>query len=226
MMQKYFITATGTNIGKTLVTCALAAQLLAQGKMLKALKPVISGFDMVSLEQTDSGQLLLAQGVPLTSAALDAISPWRLKAALSPDMAGEEEGVSLALPEIVRFCESQSGVDYLLVEGIGGVMVPLNDTKTTLDWMAALGYHVILVTGSYLGAISHTLSACAALTAHGLAPHAIIISESEESPVPCARLKTTLRRFLPEAIRIHTIPRLDSSPDLWKYVPTLTQILA
>ena len=76
--------------------------------------------------------------------------------------------------------------EITLIEGVGGVMVPLTERETVLDWMAALGAPCLLVVGSYLGTISHTLTAAGTLAARGLDISAIVISESEESPVPVA----------------------------------------
>ncbi len=71
-------------------------------------------------------------------------------------------------------------------------MVPLDTRHTTRDWMAALNLPVILVAGSYLGTISHTLTAIAALRAAGLAIHALILNESQYSPVPLAELAASI----------------------------------
>jgi dethiobiotin synthetase len=223
-MKPYFITATGTGIGKTLVTCALAWQLREQGKKVMALKPVISGFDRDNIEETDTGQLLQAQQLSPTKERMKAVSPWRFHAPLSPDMAAEEEQRTIRFDELTAFCKKPVAGGYLLIEGVGGVMTPLNEIHTVLDWMSALNYPVILVTGSYLGSLSHTLVSCHAILSRGLALHSVIVSETEHSTVPLARTVATLRRFLPD-ISMTAISRLDYLPCLWKYVPDLTPIV-
>jgi len=223
MMKKYFITGTGTGVGKTLVTSSLAKQLRAKGKTVRALKPVISGFDAAALAGSDTGQLLLAQGLELSRENAAAVSPWQFAEALSPDMAAEAENRTIDFAALNDFCLRQEGADYLLVEGVGGVMVPLGESFTTLDWMEALQWPVILVAGSYLGSISHTLTTVQALLARGLKLQALIISESEHSPVPLARLQAHLKRFLPEALRLLSVTRLDSSAQLWEDTADITE---
>ena len=72
----------------------------------------------------------------------------------------------------------------MLVEGVGGAMVPLDAEHTVRDWIAALKHPALLIAGSYLGTISHTLTAAEALLSRGVAIAAIVINESEVSPVP------------------------------------------
>ena len=70
----------------------------------------------------------------------------------------------------------------LLIEGIGGVMVPLDDRRTVLDWMSLLRIPVVLVAGSYVGTISHTLTALEVLARRNLDIAAVVVSESETAP--------------------------------------------
>ena len=100
----------------------------------------------------------------MTEEAVAEITPWRFAAPLSPDMAAAREGRRLDLGDIVAYCRAAHG-DPLLIEGIGGAMVPLNDEHTVLDWIADLGAPALVVTGSYLGTISHTLTTLAAISA-------------------------------------------------------------
>jgi len=163
----------------------------SQGKSVRAVKPVISGWDddPAAVAASDTGILLAAQGLDLSPENIEACSPYRFKAPLSPDMAAAREGTG------------DNGT--LLIEGVGGVMVPLTEDKTVLDWMAALSLPVVLVTGSYLGTISHTLTAALALREKHISIRSIVISESEESPVPCEETAEALIRHLgPTPIRI------------------------
>lgn len=212
-MKKYFVTATGTNIGKTFITAALTKQLRTKGKNVIVLKPVISGFH-TPLAQTDTGLLLKAQELPITKENIDAISPWRFTDAISPDMAAENEKKKIPFDELVAFSKKQKA-DYLLIEGPGGVMTPLDKSHTVLDWMATLGFEVILISGSYLGTLSHTLTAYHAIAAKKLKIHCVIINESGASPAPLKRTVLTLKRFLPNDTiypvtrnRVETIKRI------------------
>jgi dethiobiotin synthetase len=83
----------------------------------------------------------------------------------------------------------------LLIEGVGGIMVPLDDERTVLDLMMALQLPLILVAGSYLGTISHTLTALDALFRRNLKVLATIVSETPNSPVPLADTVAAISRF-------------------------------
>lgn len=224
-MKAFFITGAGTDIGKTLVTQALAWQLRGRGHRVAALKPVASGFDKARAEDSDPGRLLAALGEKVDEASIARVTKWRFTAPLSPDMAAEDEGKRLDFDALARACEPEDRPNYLLVEGVGGVMTPLDERHTVLDWMARLGYPVLLVGGSYLGAISHTLSAAECVRSRGLELRAVIISESARSPVPLVRLETTLRRFLPASTQIRSIARLAPEVESFKQIQDLTDLI-
>lgn len=221
-MTSLFITSSGTGVGKTLITASLAHQLRLSGTSARVLKPVISGFTPEDFDDSDTAILLQSQETAPTDDAVDRMSPFRFAAPLSPDMAAVRENRSIDFEGLVTFCrEAAAGPeDITLIEGVGGVMVPLTDRETVLDWMAALGAPCLLVVGSYLGTISHTLTAAGALAARDLVISAIVISESEESPVPVAETQATIQRFLPD-VRIVTVPRL-SGERPWLDAPDLT----
>lgn len=184
---------------------------MAQGKPARALKPVISGWDgndPAAVADSDTGQLLAAQEIDATAEAIDACSPFRFKAPLSPDMAAAREGLGIDFDRLVGFCRQEIGNTpkgtALFIEGVGGVMVPLTRDKTVLDWMAAMDLPVLLVAGSYLGTISHTLTAALALRSRHIPIRAIVISESEDSPVPPEETAEVLKRHLAGAVEIIT----------------------
>jgi len=216
-MTALFITATGTGIGKTLVTCLLARQLRAAGRRVRALKPLITGFVRETIGDSDSAQILAALGEPPTEANIAAISPWRFAAPLSPDMAAAREGRALDVAGIAGFCRAADAPEtILLVEGIGGVMVPIAGRQTVRDLIAAIGCPAVLVAGSYLGTLSHTLTAVEALAGSGIALAGIVVSESAESPVPLAETVATVKRLVAPA-PVTGLPRLGegaTAPDL------------
>ncbi|MCX7156288.1 MAG: dethiobiotin synthase [Rhodocyclales bacterium] len=164
-MEAHFITGTGTDIGKTWLACALLRHWLAEGRRPAALKPVLSGFDPLQPQASDAGALLAALGREVSSAELDAIAPWRFAASLSPDMAAAREGRRIDFVELVDFSRRAVAAPQrpLLIEGVGGVMAPLDETHTVRDWIVASGLPCVLVTGSYLGSLSHALTALEAL---------------------------------------------------------------
>jgi dethiobiotin synthetase len=218
-MTTLFVTATGTDVGKTFVTAKLVAELRAARRSVLALKPVASGFDAANAEASDTGVLLDALGLSATPSNLDAVSPWRFAAPLSPDMAAARERRAIPFAELVEFCRAPRAADVVLIEGIGGVMVPLDEEHTVLDWIAELGAPVLLVAGSYLGTLSHTLTAVAALRARGVEPAALIVSESDNQPVPLEEAAAAIRRFV-SPVAVVALPR--ASPVARSRSPTGT----
>ena len=218
-----FVTAAGTEIGKTLVTAALVHRLRKAGRPVRALKPVISGLDDVALEDSDSGQLLAALGRPVDAEAVAGISPWRFGAPLSPHMAAALEGRDIDFPSLVAFCRAEAEAsaakgETLLIEGVGGAMAPITTRETVLDWIAALGLPAVLVGGSYLGALSHTLTAVRALEAGGVEIAAVAISESAESNVGLHPTVETVRGFLP-GCAVLPLPRIAAETEPWRLAP-------
>lgn len=196
-MGLVFVAATGTDIGKTYITSLLVRGLMTRGVPVEALKPVISGFDPEDWAESDSGHLLRAMDVPATEEALNRISPWRFRAALSPDMAAVREGRAVPFDDLVAYTKGAEKSDAVtLVEGVGGVMVPLDDVHTTLDWQQALNATCLLVAGTYLGTISHTLTAAAVLKSKGMMPRALILNASVESPVPAGETAAAIKKSL------------------------------
>ena len=229
-MAARFITASGTGIGKTLVVAALAWQLRQRGRQVCAFKPVISGTAAETVAESDSGQLLMAQGLPITEEAVDGVSPWRFGAALAPDMAAARDGRRIDFESLIAFCkdavahaEQCDGV--ALIEGVGGVMVPLTKEMTVIDWIAATEIPAVLVVGSYLGALSHALTAADVLKARRISIDTVIVNESIESPVSLAETVATLRRFLPPT-KLIAVERISLPEHPWKSAPDLTPIVA
>lgn len=213
-MPGLFVTSTGTGIGKTFVTAGLIRHLRAQGRAVEAVKPVISGFDPAQAEESDTGLLLAALGRPVNEAEIARVSPWRFAAPLSPDMAAAREDRALDVDALVRFSRDAlaAPADAVLIEGVGGIMAPLDRAQTVLDWMGTLDVRLLLVAGSYLGAISHTLSAASVLRAQGRAPAMIVVSESEGSSVDLEETAGTISRFV-RNIGIVALPRRSTAQE-------------
>ena len=221
-MSGFFVSAAGTEIGKTFVSCALIHQLRALHRKVQALKPVISGYDSDEAAISDSGLLLAALGEDPTPENVARISPWRFATPLSPHMAAKREGRSVSFTPLLRFCQEALAVPdtITLIEGVGGVMAPVNDDETVLDWMALLKLPTLLVGGSYLGAISHMLTAAETLLRRDLTIAGIVLSESEDQAVDLVETAETIARFLPD-VKVLTVPRLKS----YKDAPDLTRLL-
>jgi dethiobiotin synthetase len=222
-MSAYFITSSGTDIGKTFVTSLLVRQLRDAGKNVFACKPVASGFDPESSEGSDAHVISEALGLEFNERSAEFISPWRFFVPLSPHMAARYEQREIDTNALVDWCARvKESADTVLIEGVGGVMVPLTDSYTVRDWMKALKLPVIMVVGSYLGSISHSLSAAEVLFSSGIALKAVIVSETEQSSVALADTVASLRQFLPLTTQILALPRLNA----WQDAPDLLSLIA
>jgi dethiobiotin synthetase len=208
-MKAFFVTGTGTEVGKTFVASGIIRSARKAGRQAIAIKPIISGFDPIHPETSDAGRLLAAMEMKITPQTIAAISPWRYQAPISPHMAAAMEGRAINMPQVITFCEAaiSQAPDMILVEGVGGVMVPLDRWHTVRDWIAGLHIPALLVAGSYLGAISHILTAAEALNTRGITIAGVVISESDVSPVRPEDVAATITKFLPRT-PIHIIHRL------------------
>src|SRR5437870_10582345 len=206
-MTAIFVTGTGTDVGKTFVTVGLIRHLRAAGRAADAIKPVVSGFNTDNPAASDPAVLLAALGRP--AAEIDRICRWRFAAPLAPAMAARHEGHPVEFHGLVDFCRRAvvGHRDVMFIEGIGGVMVPLDDRHTVLDWMTALRLPLLLVAGSYVGTISHTLTALQVLARRNLDVAAIIVSESADSAASLEETVETIARFA-DSIDVVGIPRL------------------
>ena len=137
------------------------------------------------------------------------IAPWRFRAPLSPDMAAAREGRSIDFDKLIDFSRAavKASTGMLFIEGVGGIMVPLQDKRTVLDWMAALNITLILVVGGYLGAISHTLTALDVIAQRKLKVAAIVVSESERGTVELHDTVDSIARFS-NGVEVVGLPRL------------------
>lgn len=167
-MKRFFIIGTDTDCGKTYVTRQLVYYFKSKKQQVMAIKPVATGCweeqgglineDIVALEQ--------ANGFihPL-------ICPWRFKPAVSPHIAAAEVGCNLTAQAIATHCfaEEFSPLDCLLIEGAGGLMVPLNEQETWIEVLALTQIPVILVVGMRLGCLNHALLTASVLAKHQLA---------------------------------------------------------
>ena len=220
-MTALFVTSSGTEIGKTYVTSLLILQRRAQEKAVQAIKPVVSGISPESFATSDPGQILAALGEETVFDSIGKVSRWHFEAALSPDMAARAEGRAIDYDELVGHCvEAADAGKPLIIEGVGGVMVPLDDQHLVLDWMRDIKtktpLRTVLVVGSYLGTISHTLTALSVLRHDGLEPTAVVVSESDGSTVPFDETCLSLQRFVGE-VPLIPLPRFawgEEAPDL------------
>ena len=159
-LLRYFILGTDTDCGKTYVTTQLIHYFKQQGKKVMALKPVATGSEINS-------DAMLLQAALCTK---ENICGWHLTQALSPHLAAAIDGVDLSIEAIGDFCSAAwlSQYDVLLIEGAGGLMVPLNAMHTWVDCLQKYKWPVILVVGMRLGCLNHALLTAAALQSAGI----------------------------------------------------------
>lgn len=156
-MRAFFVAGTDTGIGKTVVACALAAALRLEGRDVGVMKPVSCG------GREDAEALLAASGA---SDDLDLVNPVALREPLSPNVAAGREGRRVSLAAVRRaFRELSRRHETLVVEGCGGLLVPLGGGKLVIDLARELGLETVLVSRSGLGAINHCLLSLEALRA-------------------------------------------------------------
>lgn len=168
MKRAYFVTGTDTGVGKTTISSALVHQFAALGLRSVGMKPVASGCvlqDGVLLSE-DVQQLKAASNLTLP---LSDINPYSFEPAIAPHIAASQAGAEIDLGVIqAAYARLEAAADVVIVEGVGGFRVPLNDTVDTADLAVALGLPVILVVGLRLGCINHALLTAEAIAARGL----------------------------------------------------------
>ena len=227
-MGAYFVTATGTDIGKTFVSACLLRHWRLAGQSPDAFKPLVSGFDPADPVGSDPAALIAALGLDLTPDTLDRVSPWRFRAPLAPNMAARLEGRLVPYAAMLAACRRRidTANGPLLVEGVGGVMAPVDDGRTVLDWMADLRLPAILVAGTYLGTISHILTAVEVLGARGLRLAALVLSQTPDATIPAADMIAALRPFLGDGVPVLHLPRLPPGCFAHPAVADLARILS
>jgi len=161
----YFVTGTDTEIGKTFIAAALLELARERGLRCAALKPVAAGCSVVDRElvNDDALQLIAASGTDLD---YETVNPIALEPAIAPHIAAAHAGIQLDAGDLSRHCLDAlaEDIDFAIVEGAGGWLVPLNATETLADVCVGIGARPILTVGMKLGCLNHAL-----LTAHAIA---------------------------------------------------------
>lgn len=168
MTRGYFVTGTDTGVGKTLVSAALLHLLAARQKKVIGMKPVASGCRKTSegLRNDDAEMLMAASTV---KADYKDVNPYAFEPAIAPHLAAKEASVKIELQIILdHFERLQQSADAVVVEGVGGWMVPLGRIITGEHLAKTLGLPVILVVGVRLGCLNHALVTARAIEAAGL----------------------------------------------------------
>lgn len=163
--MNYFVTGTDTGVGKTLISCALLHGFAAQGKRVVGMKPVAAG--CADGGQHEDVRRLRAASNVLASGGQ--INPYCFMQPVAPQLAAQFAGVSINFARILEsLSELNAQADVVIVEGVGGFRVPLNDSQDSADLAEQMGLPVILVVGMRLGCQNHALLTAEAIAARGL----------------------------------------------------------
>ena len=180
MKGVYFVSGIDTDIGKTVATGVLAKQLLQQGKSVITQKPVQTGCQNIADDIAVHRKIM---GIPMQEADKQRLTmPEIFSYPASPHLAARLDGRTLDLHKI-RAATEQLAAQYeiVLVEGAGGLMVPLTENLLTIDYIQQQDYPVILVTSGRLGSINHTLLSFVALKQYGISLHSLIFNHIHDS---------------------------------------------
>jgi dethiobiotin synthetase len=163
--MSYFVTGTDTGVGKTLVSCALLYAFAAQGRQVAGFKPVAAGCD----EDDHNGDALALRAASTIKLTYGQVSPYCFAPAVAPHIAAHFSGVRIELSRILDSYRELAGqADEVIVEGAGGLLVPLNEKQDGADLAQQLGLPVILVVGMRLGCLNHALLTARAIAGCGL----------------------------------------------------------
>jgi dethiobiotin synthetase len=179
-----FITGTDTGVGKTLVTAAIAGFLRDRGVRVGVMKPVTSGCAVVDgkLISEDAEMLKWASGCTAPDAD---IAPYLLKAPLAPSVAAAREGVQIQFDTIYQaYQRLAAGHEFMLVEGVGGLLAPLAGKLFVADLCLSLQLPLIIVARASLGTVNHTLLTCYCARQLGIKILGIIINQYLDNPGP------------------------------------------
>lgn len=167
MTRGWFITGTDTGVGKTHVSCALLHALAARGRRAVGMKPVASGCQLTAdgLRSADALALAAASNVP---ADYTDINPYAFELATAPHLTAAADGIQIRIDEIrTHYARLAAVADHVVVEGIGGWLVPTGPQQTMADVARDFGWPVIMVVALRLGALNHALLTAESVAAHG-----------------------------------------------------------
>ena len=164
MGQGFFVTGTDTGVGKTLVACALLRAFAGAGKSAVGMKPVTAGSEAGRWADVEA-----LAGASAVRAPAHLVNPYAFEPAIAPHIAADLAGVRIEIETIARAYEELCRrAEVVVVEGVGGFLVPLNARDTCADLARRLALPVVLVVGMRLGCLNHALLTRAQIETHGL----------------------------------------------------------
>jgi dethiobiotin synthetase len=207
-MRGLFVTGTGTGVGKTVLSATLIAAMAAAGEPVRAHKPVLTGLDEPAGEWPPDHELL-ARAAGMAPAE---VAPLRYGPAVAPYLAAELAGQRLDPALLLAGARVAGQGCTLLVEGVGGLLVPLAGDYTVCDLAAELGLPLLIAAAPGLGTINHTLLTLHAARAAGLGVCAVVLTPW---PARAAVVERSNREILARLgdVEVAVLPRLPG-PDL------------
>lgn len=178
-MNGFFVTGTDTDVGKTIISSGLAAVLKEKKVDVGVFKPMLSG---INREDPASDTSLLKQ-LSQTSLSYEEITPFEFKEPLAPYVAGKLEGRTIGIEEVVCHWEKiREKHEFFIVEGAGGISVPLGEDFLVSDLIKALQLPIVIVARPNLGTFNHTFLTVQYAKSMGLSIAGIVINGINESP--------------------------------------------
>ncbi|HEY2768346.1 MAG TPA: dethiobiotin synthase [Solirubrobacteraceae bacterium] len=177
-MRGLFVTGTDTGVGKTVLSAALLAAIAASGEPARAYKPVVTGLEEPPGEWPPD-HALLAQAAGMEP---DEVAPLRYRPAVSPHLAAELAGERIDPARVLGAARAAGATGTLIVEGVGGLLVPLTERYAVRDLAAELGLPVVVAARPGLGTINHTLLTIEAARALRLCVCAVVLTPWPAEP--------------------------------------------
>ena len=205
-----FVTGTDTGVGKTLVACAIIHGLSQQGMTVAGMKPVAAGVTLQNREwhNEDTDAIISASSIMLPPAL---VTPYLLKTAISPNIAAFLENTVIQWPRISdSYDQIRDMAPSVIIEGIGGFMVPLSESYTTADLAVQFGLPVVLVVGLRLGCLNHALLSAEAILSRGLPLAGWVANHIDPMMLYDAENIASLEQHIP-APRLATIPYIKNA---------------
>jgi dethiobiotin synthetase len=182
-MRGVFVTGTGTEVGKTVVAAAIARTELARGREVSVFKPAVTGLD----EGGEADHELLRRAAA-SNQSDDEIAPYRYGPPASPHLAAALAGERIEPRKVERAAQAAASLgEFLVCEGVGGLLVPLADGYLVRDLARALGLPLVVAASPGLGTINHTLLTLEAARSAGLAVAAVVLTPWPGEPDPVER---------------------------------------
>ena len=178
MTPGLFVTGTDTGVGKTYVSAGIVTTLLSRGVDVGVMKPAETGCRMRAGRLMPRDALLLMKSARVKD-PLSLVNPFRFRDPLAPSIAAERDGKKIDPDKILKaFDALRERHDFMIVEGAGGIMVPLCGHYTYLDLACALGLPVLIVARPGLGTINHTLLTISALNGRNIQIAGVVINHA------------------------------------------------